>query len=126
MTRELLTRWDVQEIVDQRLGRLTAVIAQLQGAFGNVRELRFGAAAGAWPGGSPRASNTLVAHGLQSGVVPVVMAGLLGSPSATWFPMPAAFGPDETYLQITAVTSDGSSPAAGTGYGVVWAAVVLA
>jgi len=84
--------------------------------------IRFGSGTGSWAGGSPRASNTSVTHGL--GRTPVaVYVSLKSAPVSSWFPVLAAFSPTSTAFTVSAVTSDGSSPAAATAYGYYWLAV---
>jgi hypothetical protein len=85
-------------------------------------EIRYGIATGTWPGGSPRANDTTISHGLGRTPV-VVLATVVSSPSGTWFPVVATISYTTTGFNLTAVTSDGSSPANGTAYNVAWVAV---
>lgn len=84
--------------------------------------LNFGSGGGTWPGGTPRANNDNIAHGLNK-TPTVVLATVISSPAAAWFPVLATVNYGATNFQITAVTSDGSSPAAATTYGIVWLAI---
>lgn len=101
--------------------RIWSLVRQLQAALGG-NAIRVGTASGTWPGGSPRADDTTVTHGL--GKTPtIVLATVTASPSGTWFPVVATITYTDTTFKITAVTSDGSSPAAATAYSVAWEAV---
>jgi hypothetical protein len=110
---------DVRDGVQRNLDALAGAALGLGGL--DVA-MRFGTAAGAWPGGSPRANTTTIPHGL--GRVPIaVVATVVSSPSATWFPVVATVAYATASFGVTAVTSDGSSPALSTQYTIVWIAI---
>jgi hypothetical protein len=88
-------------------------------------DIRFGTATITWPGGSVRASNTSVSHGLgrtPAVAIATAQTGVGGSLTV----MPVAIVRNtmtDTTLEISAVTSDESSPAAATTATVWWLAV---
>jgi hypothetical protein len=89
-------------------------------------QIRFGTATLTWPGGSPRGDNVSVSHGLaRTPVVVLVTASTGVGASTTVFPVVAVRGGTmtSTTVELTAVTSDGSSPAAATEATVHWLAV---
>lgn len=85
-------------------------------------KITFGTTTGTWPGLSTRANNDNVTHSL--GRTPtVVLATVISSPAAGWFPVVATISYTLTTFAITAVTSDGGLPVGGTAYSVAWMAI---
>lgn len=105
-----------------RQQKFEAIVRAMPGFGGKSIEIRFGTATGTWPGGSPRANNDSTSHGLGRAPV-VVLVTVTSSPSASWFPVVATFAYTSTGFSFSAVTSDGSSPAATTAYAVAWIAI---
>lgn len=97
--------------------------------FDVTDELDFKVAAGVapaamtWPGTSPRSTNLTLPHGLNK--TPVYVGAVAQSPSASWFPVFVTDTYNNTNFIIRAITSDGSSPAAGTSMTPVWFAIYL-
>lgn len=92
-------------------------------ATAGLRAIDFGAGVITWPGGTPRAGNASVAHSL--GRVPVAAFAIPTSSlgAGTVFPVMVTFSYLASTFSASSVTSDGSSPAAGTTHNYVWIAV---
>jgi hypothetical protein len=76
---------------------------------------RFGSDACTWPGGSPRAGNTTITHELgRTPEIAIACASTGVSGVTTIFPVMAAFTKTSTTFLVSAVSSDGSSPASAT------------
>jgi hypothetical protein len=108
---------------------LPAIIRSLSerlSALERTQLTAFGTATITWPGASPRANNTLVNHGL--GRTPSAAFALphtgVGA-SLTVMPVPIVRNTmTDTTFEVSAVTSDESSPAGATTATVWWVAFV--
>src|SRR4051812_14654890 len=83
--------------------------------------IRFGTQTLTWAGGTTRTGSPVISHGL--GKAPVVVFPSCSSPSGTWFPVLVVDTFTATSFTTRGVTSDGSSPGAGTTTTAYWLAI---
>lgn len=105
------------------LNRIIDVLRRLVIETGGVSlGVRIGAATLTWPGGTKRSTNLSITHGL--GKLPIIaFAEPMGGISSGAFAITTSFSPGVTSFSATAVTDDGSSPAAASTCAIGWLAI---
>ena len=113
------------DVIQRNFDAIEAAVPNIEGLLTGLG-IRAGKATIIWPGGSPRASNTTVTHNLgrvPDGAGCIAATGVGGSTTIMPVAIMRESGLTATDCEISAVTSDGSSPAAATEARVWWVVV---